>query len=435
MTATKHITNQLAEHQKAILGSLIVNPANYYVVKDKVSGMMFSGILEDIAAFLFDRLEHQKNYDLPGIHSRFDSQIVSMLMDSVTGKDELTEHAQRLHDGYMAQKYSGLTREVMEQVEHGGSFAEALAEANEQMETLRSLFKTGVGRSEVFTSTKEEIIRARENEGLLGIPTGWADFDNYSSGLLPATYYGVAGRAGMGKTTVMCCMAAYQVEQGYNVVFFAMGDQNKQKIIKKIASISAGIPFGDIVGGELTDQQLEAISDKIDSLYESGLYVYDIKDVPSRKPHAVADKVYDLKRQGIEADVVYIDYLQQMEAPANQSYNGNARVGYVSRHLQAACTLMDIPFIAGSQMNRAVEQRGGAKRPQLSDLRDSGTLEQDFRMVIAPYRPEYYGILEDENGNSLKGLTELIVLKNDVRGGILPTFDLYWRNQRLEETL
>lgn len=432
MTAHKDISARMLEHQKAILASLIVNPSNYFSVKDKVAPMMFNGALEGIASFIFSRLEEQRSYDLPALRSQFDDRVLKMIMESVTTRDMIPEHAERLHDIYMAMRHEEMTYQVMEQVQQGTSFSEALADATAQMEVLRGMFATGEDRASVFSSVMDDILEAQQSEGILGVPTGWENFDKYLSGFLPSTYYGLIARPGMGKTTVFCTWVDYQLRAGYKVAFFAMGDQPKKKVIKKLASMRTGIPFAKIISGNLDDEELQRVDVANNELFESGLYIYDVTDVKAKRPYDLADKIYDLKRQGIDIDVVYVDYVQQMKPQDKQAKSLDARLTDISECLQTICGVTGIPFVVASQLNRALETRGGTKRPGLSDIRGSGSLEQDFRVVFGLYRPEYYNILEDEEGFSLKGITEIMLLKNDVRDE-LPMFRVWWKEEKLSD--
>jgi len=129
---------------------------------------------------------------------------------------------------------------------------------------------------------------------------------------------------------------------------------------------------------------------------------------------------------------VIVDYIQQLR-PDDSRLNGNAAMEEVSAKLKAAGVINDVPMLVASQLSRQVEIRGGARRPQMSDLRNSGALEQDADSIAFIYRAEYYGIEQDEEGNSLKGLTEVIFQKDRMAGDEVPaSFFLKWENQRLQ---
>lgn len=425
--------NNILERQKSIIASIILNRANYYTVKDKVAPMMFSGILGDIAAFIWERLSEQKVFDTASLKARFDSGIINELIQSSTGRSMLEEHAQVLYDNFMASKLEEITGQVVRSVQAGGSFSEAHSQAEAELEMIRALFATAPPRIEIFNNVLNEVLEAQERKGINGVPSGWQGFDKYTSGFQKGTLYGIMARPGMGKTTNMCCMAEYQVQHGYTVAIFSMGDIPKAKVIKKIISIRTGLSFSDIISGNLSEREFELFEQANNELYESNLHVFDVQDVKTKKVFDIADKIRDLDRQGQKPDIVYVDYIQQLK-PQNSKLESNppAKLEEISGNLQYICGLLNIPLVEYMQLSRDVEKRQGPKRPQLSDARWSGAIEQDVRMMFAIYRPEYYDITEDEQGRSTAGYTEFYCLKNDVQDK-LASFDLYWHKNKLVE--
>lgn len=161
--------------------------------------------------------------------------------------------------------------------------------------------------------------------------------------------------------------------------------------------------------GKLEDYEWQQMHTAIEKLSEAPIF---IDDTPGINIFELRAKARRLKMQH-DIQMVIIDYLQLMSGGGdNQKGNREQEVSAISRALKGLAKELQVPVIALSQLSRAVETRGGTKRPQLSDLRESGSIEQDADMVGFIYRPEYYQILEDEEGNSLKGIGELIIAKN-----------------------
>lgn len=179
------------------------------------------------------------------------------------------------------------------------------------------------------------------------------------------------------------------------------------------------LPSNRIRNGNLAQYEWEQLDIKIKKLVDAQIY---IDDTPAISVFELRAKCRRLKRQ-YDVDVLIIDYLQLMSGTPDTKGNREQEVSAISRALKGIAKELDVPVIAISQLNRSVEIRSGNKRPQLSDLRESGAIEQDADMVIFIHRPEKYGFLEDEEGNSLKGMAELILAKH--RNG--PVGDVFLR--------
>jgi replicative DNA helicase len=180
------------------------------------------------------------------------------------------------------------------------------------------------------------------------------------------------------------------------------------QLVNRLIVAETELPSDRIRNGRLKDYEWEQLDYKINSLLEAPIY---IDDTPAISIFELRAKCRRLKRQH-DIDIIIIDYLQLMTGTTDTRGNREQEVSNISRALKGIAKELDVPVIALSQLNRSVEIRSGSKRPQLSDLRESGAIEQDADMVIFIHRPEKYGFLEDEEGNSLKGLAEIILAKH-----------------------
>jgi len=203
------------------------------------------------------------------------------------------------------------------------------------------------------------------------------------------------------------------------VAFFSL-EMSSVQLVNRLISSEAEITSEKIRKGQLADHEWEQLNARIKPLTEAPLYIDDtpalsIFELRAKCRRLVAEK-------GVS--MIIIDYLQLMQAGSDsKSGNREQEISTISRSLKAIAKELSVPIIALSQLSRAVETRAGSsKRPQLSDLRESGAIEQDADMVLFIYRPEYYGLSEDENSQSTQGIAEVAVAKN--RNGALKTVNL-----------
>ncbi len=260
---------------------------------------------------------------------------------------------------------------------------------------------------------------AKKKDGLTGVPSGFTDLDRLTSGWQPSDLIIMAARPGMGKTSLTLAIARNAaLEFGKPVAFFSLEMSNLQ-LVQRLVSLEAEIEGSKMRTGQLEDYEWQQLQSAIEKMSEAPIY---IDDTPGLNIFELRAKCRRLKMQhGIE--MVIIDYLQLMSGGGdNNRGNREQEISAISRALKGLAKELQVPVIALSQLSRAVETRGGTKRPQLSDLRESGAIEQDADIVSFIYRPEYYSILEDEEGQSLKGLAEVIVAKH--RNGALDTVKL-----------
>lgn len=264
----------------------------------------------------------------------------------------------------------------------------------------------------------EEI--SQKEEGLTGVPTGFFELDKLTSGWQASDLIIVAARPGMGKTSFTLSIAknaamAYK----FPVAFFSLEMSNLQ-LAQRLLSMESGVSSGKMRNGSLSDAEWTRFHTAVERMAEVPIY---IDDTPGINIFELRAKCRRLKMQH-DIKLVVIDYLQLMSGGSDSKKMGNREqeISSISRALKGMAKELDIPVIALSQLSRSVESRSGEKRPQLSDLRESGAIEQDADIVSFIYRPEYYGIEQDEGGNSLKGIAEIIVAKH--RNGALENVKL-----------
>lgn len=261
---------------------------------------------------------------------------------------------------------------------------------------------------------------SKKADGLTGVPTGFTELDRLTSGWQPSDLIIVAARPGMGKTSFVLAVAL-NAARDFNkgVALFSL-EMASTQLVQRLISMEAEISGSKMRNGKLEDYEWQQLQSTVEKLNTVPIY---IDDTPAINIFELRAKCRRLKQQH-DIQLVVIDYLQLMTGGGESTKNGNREqeISSISRALKSLAKELSVPVIALSQLSRAVETRGGSKRPQLSDLRESGAIEQDADIVSFIYRPEYYQILEDENGQSLKGVAEYIVAKH--RNGALDTVKL-----------
>lgn len=267
--------------------------------------------------------------------------------------------------------------------------------------------------------TKEivEIKKRRENKsGITGVPSGFPALDFITAGWQKSDLIIVAARPGMGKTAFMLSILRNAaIENRIPVAFFSL-EMSSSQLVTRLMSSEAEVRSERFRKGQLDDEAISNIVAKTERLSSAPIF---IDDTPALSMFELRTKCRKLKLQH-NVQLIIVDYLQLLTSDSRKTtFNREQEIAYISRSLKSLAKELDVPIITPSQLSRAVEVRGGDKRPVLSDLRESGAIEQDADIVMFLYRPEYYGISEDEFGNDTRGLTEVIIAKH--RNGPLET--------------
>ena len=274
---------------------------------------------------------------------------------------------------------------------------------------------------------------ANRKEGLSGLPTGFHELDKMTSGWQNTDLIIIAARPAMGKTAFALSMVKNMaVNYGIHVGMFSLEMSNLQ-LVNRLLQNTCEITGDKVKTGRLEPEEWAQLTTRIKELQGAPIFVDDTASLSVFELRTKARRL--VREHGVQ--IIMIDYLQLMNASGMQFGSREQEVSNISRSLKGLAKELNIPIIALSQLNRGVENRqGGAQRPQLSDLRESGAIEQDADMVCFIHRPEYYKIYEDEQGHDLRGLAEIIIAKhrNGAVGDIRLKFvGQYVRFQNLDE--
>lgn len=262
--------------------------------------------------------------------------------------------------------------------------------------------------------------RKNKEDGLTGVPTGFTKLDRVTSGWQASDLVIIAARPGMGKTAfVVTAIRNAAIDFNKPAAIFSL-EMSSVQLVNRLVSAEAELESEKLKRGDLQDYEWEQLLHKTKRLSDAPIFIDDTPGLSILELRAKARRL--VAQHGVS--LIVIDYLQLMSGDASKNAGGNREqeIASISRALKGIAKELNVPVIALSQLSRAVETRGGDKRPQLSDLRESGSIEQDADMVMFLYRPEYYGITQSEDGMPLTGTGEVIIAKH--RNGSLENVQL-----------
>jgi len=280
--------------------------------------------------------------------------------------------------------------------------------------------------SDLIRESMKQIEEAKGQEtGVTGVASGFTALDRVTSGWQPSDLVIIAARPAMGKTSYVLSLARNAAVQFDKPVAFFSLEMSSVQLVTRLVSAESEISLEKLRSGNLRNDEIQQIHTKITDLAEAKIF---IDDTPGLSVFELRAKARRLKAQH-DIQLLIIDYLQLMTAGGDGKNGGNREqeISTISRSLKSIAKELNIPVLALSQLSRAVETRGGDKRPQLSDLRESGSIEQDADMVQFIHRPEYYGLAEDEEGNPTNGVANIIIAKH--RNGSVCDVQLKFINQ------
>jgi replicative DNA helicase len=302
-------------------------------------------------------------------------------------------------------------------VPDGREIKELLAEAEQSVfkiaEQGARAKKSFVAMKDAAKDAYEQIVKRFDNQGSLsGLPSGFSELDKMTSGLQNQDLIILAARPAMGKTTLALNIAEYAAMKTKKAVAVYSMEMSSAQLAQRLLSSIGRINANNLRSGELADEDWSRLTSAIKMLTDTKIF---IDDTPALSPHELAFRARRLKREH-DLGLIVVDYLQLMQVPGNKE-NRATEISEISRSLKALAKELDIPIIALSQLNRGLESRTD-KRPIMSDLRESGGIEQDADIILFIYRDEYY----NKENSPDKGLAEIIVSKH--RNGETGSFKL-----------
>ena len=416
------------EAEKALIGGIFYNQELFEEIKDIVSAEDFYKI-EHTAIY---KAMEQVYSDSKGIdailideeikksNSKNKEEILEVLsdiLDEITSSYNLLEYANLIKEKAMLRRLGNVGAEITQLAYNDIRPAEDIIDIAESMvlNLSKKILKNSI--VDMKTAGVDEIMRMErvsDNRGkTLGIPTGFIDLDRMTSGLNNSDLIILAARPAMGKTAFALNLALNAGKEQKNVLVFSL-EMPAQQLYQRLLSIESGIPQHKLKNVYLEEDEWTKLTVATLNLSKTSIFVADLPYTNVLEIRSYARKMKSQKK----LDLIIIDYLQLINGTGRggSEFSRQQEISDISRSLKGLARELDVPVIALSQLSRAVESRVD-KRPMLSDLRESGAIEQDADIVAFLYREEYY-IPETEN----KGITELIIGKH--RNGATGTVKL-----------
>lgn len=426
---------QAVEIEEAVLGALmlerdalsnvidILHPESFYKDAHQEIYQAITDLFNDSQPIDIKTVTHQlrksAKLDLVG-----GAYFIAELTTKVNSAANIEYHARIIAEQSIKRELIRISSEIQQEAYEDTTDVFKLLDKAEQslFEVSESHIRKNYDKMSTLLHQAIEEIQSRKDkeDGLTGIPSGFSALDRITSGWQPSDLVIIAARPGMGKTAfVVSALRNAAIDFGHGVAIFSL-EMSSVQLVNRLISAEAELESEKIKRGDLADYEWEQIVHKTSKLSEAPIF---IDDTPALSILELRAKCRRLVAQH-NVKLIIIDYLQLMSGDSGGKGGGNREqeIASISRALKGIAKELNVPVLALSQLSRAVETRGGDKRPMLSDLRESGSIEQDADMVMFLYRPEYYGLDTDESGMPLQGLGEVIIAKH--RNGRTDTVNL-----------
>jgi len=348
------------------------------------------------------------------------------LIDVVPTAANLEYHARIVRDKALLRRLiEAGTAIVQESFDARGLPSEVLDNAEHRIFQVAQLRRAEefIRLKELIWPTMERIEQLQGGQGAVtGVPSGFVDLDRLTAGFQRADLVIVAARPSMGKTALMLNIVQHAaIEHSIGVGFFSL-EMSKDQLVQRLLCSEGLVDAQRLRRGQLRDDDYPKLARAAGLLGTAPIW---IDDSAALTPLAMRSKARRLKAEH-NIGLVVVDYLQLMQGPTDTE-SRQQEISYISRSLKALAKELDVPVVALSQLSRAPDQRAGDHRPQLSDLRESGAIEQDADVVLFIFRQEMYDGPQDKEGNNIEGLAELIVGKQ--RNGPTGIVPLYFKKE------
>lgn len=439
------IPPQAVELEEAVLGAVmlekgtdiqvldILKPESFYIESHQ---RIFKAILDlSTRHDPIDQLtvieQLRRNNDLDFVGGPF---TITKLVSRVGSAAHLEYHSRIIAQKFIQRELIKVTSEIQNKAYDQSSDVNDLLNSAE-----KELFNLAYGNIKNETVQINSVIKnalktieeaALREDGLSGVPSGFTNLDRVTSGWQNSDLVIIAARPSMGKTAFVLSMCRnIAVVHKRPVAFFSL-EMSALQLVNRLISSETELPGDKIKTGRLAPYEWQQLETKIKNLEEAKIF---IDDTPAISLFELRAKCRRLKIQH-DIQLIVVDYLQLMTGPPETKGNREQEVSMISRGLKAIAKELNVPILSLSQLNRSVEMRSGDKRPQLSDLRESGAIEQDADIVIFIHRPEKFGLTETSDGRSTNGLAEIIIAKH--RNGSVEDVELKFRAEfaRFEES-
>ena len=425
----KRILPHSIEAEQSVIGSMIMDREAIVVASEIVLGEDFYnrqyGVLFDTMVELNDESrpvdlvtlqDRLKEKDVPPEVSSL--EFIRDLITAVPTSANVKYYANIVAEKATLRKLIRLNEEIANTCYVGkDSLEDILADTEKRVFDLVQRRNTGefVPIRQIVMNAMDHIEKASHNKGnVTGVATGFLDLDYRTAGMQPSDLILVAARPSMGKTAFVLNMAQYVAfKQDKTVAIFSL-EMSKEQLVNRLFSMESKVDSQHLRTGNLSDAEWEKLSESAGVIGKSHLIIDDTPGISISELRSKCRK-YKLEHN---LEMIIIDYLQLMSGSGKSTDSRQQEISDISRSLKALARELHVPVIALSQLSRAVEQRPD-HRPMLSDLRESGAIEQDADVVMFIYRDDYYN-----KDTEKKGIAEIIIAKQ--RNGPIGTVELVW---------
>ena len=423
---TGRVTPQAVEFETAVLGALMIDDNAVSTILDFLAPKMF---YLEAHQHIFQAIEKLFSLSQPIDLLTVTNQLrKERLLEVVGGASYLASLTNRVTSSANVEYHARVVMEkfVVRELIHNCNeiITDSYDESNDVLDLLDkaeskifNIVENNFKRDskllhQVVQSALVELDNIRNNsDELQGVPSGIRTIDEKTGGWQKSDLIIVAGRPGMGKTSFVLSIARNAaLDANMPVALFSL-EMSATQLVHRLFSMESGVPSDRISKGTLSEDEWIKLMDSVGKLQTSNLI---IDDTPALSVFDLRAKCRRLKHKH-DIQLIVVDYLQLMQGGndnSGKSGNREQEISYISRSLKALAKEIDVPVIALAQLSRAVETRTGSKRPMLSDLRESGSIEQDADMVLFLFRPEYYRMDTFEDGSPSAGLADVMFEKN-----------------------
>ena len=424
---TRVMPNSLSA-ERSVIGSMMMDRDAITEVMEIISGEDFyNAPFDTFYEVLLELYDEGKSGDLVVLQDRLkqknlpgqftDPMYLADLVDSVSVSVNAAEHARIVKEKSLLRQVIKVSQNIENICYKGEDTADGILEETEKQlnELLRNKgVKADVPISEIVQDALSAIEAASRQKGrITGVPTGFIDLDYKTAGLQPSDLILLAARPSMGKTALALNIAQYVAFHDNRTVAIFSLEMSKEQLVNRLFSLESRVDAQKLRTGSLQESEWEQLVEGATTIARSNLI---IDDTPGISVAQLRSKCRKYAREN-NLELVIIDYLQLMTG-SGKTESRQQEISDISRSLKGIARELKVPVIALSQLNRGVEQRDD-KRPMMSDLRDSGAIEQDADVVMFIYRDDYYNKDSDR-----KGISEIIIAKQ--RNGPIGTVDLVW---------
>jgi len=418
------IPPQAVELEEAVLGAMMIDKKGIDDVIDILSSDAFyDSKHQEIYAAIYELFQNSEPIDLLTVSNLLKKNgklefvggdfFLIRLTQKVASSAHIEFHARIILQKYIQRRLISISSEIIENAyDESTDVFDLLDDAEGKLfeVTQGNLKKSSEDAGSLVKQALKKIQEIGNQEGMSGLATGFTKLDALTSGWQPSDLVIIAARPGMGKTAFVISMAKNMaIDFNHGVAVFSL-EMSSVQLITRMISSETGLTSEKLRKGNLEPHEWEQLNVKVKKLSDAPIF---IDDTPSLSIFDLRAKARRLVSQhGVK--IIVIDYLQLMTAGGKAGGNREQEISMISRNLKALAKELAVPVIALSQLSRAVETRGGSKRPLLSDLRESGAIEQDADIVSFIFRPEYYGMTEwdDDEHTPCEGQGEFIVAKH-----------------------